>query len=158
MPTFALNFSRPGGQIAAQYYTFLRLGREGFRKVHGACHETAQYLAGEIAAMGPFDVIFDGDPERGIPCVSWRLTEGVDHGFTLFDLADRLRTRGWLVPAYTMPPERTDLAVQRILVRHGFSRDLADLLLDDYRDGLAHLSRHPVSTPLTEAEAGSFHH
>lgn len=32
MPTFALNFSRPGGQIVAQYYNFLRLGREGYKK------------------------------------------------------------------------------------------------------------------------------
>ncbi|MFA5883622.1 MAG: glutamate decarboxylase [Acidimicrobiia bacterium] len=158
MPTFALNFSRPGGQIAAQYYTFLRLGHEGYAKVHGACYETAQHLAGEIGAMGPFEILYDGDPAAGIPCVSWKLKEGVDHGFTLFDLADRLRTRGWLIPAYTMPANRQDLAIQRILVRHGFSRDLASLLLDDYRDALAHFDRHPVSAPLTEEEAGSFNH
>jgi len=158
MPTFALNFSRPGGQIAAQYYNFLRLGRDGYRKVHGACHATAQWLAAQIEALGPFEMIFDGSPEQGIPCLSWKLKEGVDHGFTLFDLADRLRTRGWLIPAYTMPPHREDLAIQRILVRHGFSRDLASLLMDDYRDALAHFDRRPVSSPLTEAEAGSFHH
>jgi len=158
MPTFALNFSRPGGQIAAQYYNFLRLGREGYRKVHGACHATAQWLAAQIVELGPFEMIFDGDPEQGIPCLSWKLKEGVDHGFTLFDLADRLRTRGWLIPAYTMPPHREDLAIQRILVRHGFSRDLASLLMDDYRDALTHFDRHLVSSPLTEEEAGSFHH
>ena len=55
MPTFALNFSRPGGQIVAQYYNFLRLGREGYRKIHQACYDTAQYLADEIGAMGPFE-------------------------------------------------------------------------------------------------------
>ena len=158
MPTFALNFSRPGGQIAAQYYNFLRLGHEGYRKVHGACHATAQWLAAQIAELGPFEMIFDGNPTQGIPCLSWKLKEGVDHGFTLFDLADRLRTRGWLIPAYTMPAHREDLAIQRILVRHGFSRDLAALLMDDYRDALAHFDRHPVSSPLTEEEAGSFHH
>jgi len=158
MPTFALNFSRPGGQIAAQYYTFLRLGHEGYRKVHGACYATAQWLAAQIADLGPFEILYDGNPKHGIPCLSWKLTEGVDHGFTLFDLADRLRTRGWQVPAYTMPPNREDLAIQRILVRHGFSRDLASLLMDDYRDALAHFDRHPVTSPLSEAEAGSFHH
>lgn len=158
MPTFALNFSRPGGQIAAQYYNFLRLGREGYRKVHDACHATAQWLAAEIAALGPFEIIFDGSPTQGIPCVSWKLTEGVDHGFTLFDLADRLRTSGWLIPAYTMPANRQDLAIQRILVRQGFSRDLATLLMEDYRDALAHFGRHPVGSPLSEDEAGSFHH
>ncbi|MCL4804228.1 MAG: glutamate decarboxylase [Anaerolineae bacterium] len=156
MPTFALNFSRPGGQIVAQYYNFLRLGKEGYRKIHQACYDTAQYLADEIAKMDPFELVYDG--RGGIPALTWKLKEGVEHGFTLFDLADRLRTRGWLVPAYTLPAYREDLAVQRILVRHGFSRDLASLFLDDYRDAVAHFDRHPVTTPLTEAEGGSFKH
>ena len=156
MPTFALNFSRPGGQIVAQYYNFLRLGKEGYRKIQLACYETAQYLADEIAKMEPFEIIYDG--RGGIPALAWKLKEGVDHSFTLFDLADRLRTRGWLVPAYTLPPNREDLAIQRILVKHGFSRDLASLLLDDYRDALEHFGLHPVSKPLSEKEAGSFKH
>ncbi len=156
MPTFALNFSRPGGQIVAQYYNFLRLGKEGYRKIHQACYDTAQFLADEIAEMEPFEIIYDG--RGGIPAIAWKLKEGVDHGFTLFDLADRLRTRGWLVPAYTLPPDREDLAIQRILVKHGFDRDLACLLLDDYRDAVAHFARHPVTTPISEEEGGSFKH
>lgn len=156
MPTFALNFSRPGGQIAAQYYNFLRLGREGYRKVHQACYDTAQYLADEIGQMGPFEILYDG--RCGLPALAWKLTEDVEHGFTLFDLADRLRTRGWLVPAYTLPPQREDLAIQRILVRHGFSRDLATLLLNDYRDALAYLERHPVTTSISAEEGSSFNH
>ena len=158
MPTFALNFSRPGGQIVAQYYNFLRLGREGYRKVHQSCYDTARYLAGEIAALGPFEILYDGDPARGIPCVSWKLKDQAASAFTLFDLADRLRTYGWQVPAYSMPANREDLAVQRILVRQGFSRDLGELLLGDYRDALAHFDVHPVTSPMTEREAGSFHH
>jgi glutamate decarboxylase len=156
MPTFALNFSRPGGQIVAQYYNFLRLGREGYRKIHQAGYDTAQYLADEIGKMGPFDIIYDG--HGGLPALAWKLKEGVDHDFTLFDLADRLRTRGWLVPAYTLPPNREDLAIQRILVKHGFSRDLASLMLDDYKDAVAHFGRHPVTTPLSEEEGGGFKH
>ena len=158
MPTFALNFSRPGGQIVAQYYTFIRLGREGYRKVHQACYDSAMYLADEIGKLGPFEILYNGDPASGIPCTSWKLKEGIDHGFTLFDLADRLRTRGWLVPAYTMPANRQDLAVQRILVRQGFTRDLASALLADYRDAVAHFGRHPITSPLTEEEAGGFSH
>lgn len=156
MPTFALNFSRPGGQIVAQYYNFLRLGREGYRKIHQACYDTGQYLADEIAKMEDFEILYDG--RGGIPGLCWKLKEGVDHGFTLFDLADRLRTMGWLVPAYTLPRNREDLAIQRILVRHGFSRDLAELLLHDYRRAMEHFDRHPVTSPLTEAESGSFKH
>lgn len=156
MPTFALNFSRPGGQIVAQYYNFLRLGKEGYRKIHLACYLTAQYLADEIGEMGPFEIIYDG--HGGLPALAWKLKEGVDHNFTLFDLADRLRTRGWQVPAYTLPANREDLAIQRILVKHGFSRDLASLLLDDYREAMAHFDRHPVNIPLSENEGGSFKH
>ncbi|HMJ80983.1 MAG TPA: glutamate decarboxylase [Candidatus Dormibacteraeota bacterium] len=156
MPTFALNFSRPGGQIAAQYYTFLRLGREGYRRVHEACYDTARYLAEQIARLGPFELLYDG--HGGLPAVTWALRDGERHGFTLFDLADRLRTDGWLVPAYTLPPERQDLAVQRVLVRHGFSRDLARALLGDYRRAVAHFGRHPVTTPLSEQEGGGFRH
>jgi len=156
MPTFALNFSRPGGQIISQYYTFLRLGREGYRKIQQECYDTARFLAQAIDQMGIFTIIYGG--EGGIPAVTWRLEENADVGFTVYDLADRLRSRGWLVPAYSMPANRTDLIVQRIIVRHGFSRDLATLLLDDIRRSIAFFAKHPVSIPLSEAEAGSYNH
>jgi glutamate decarboxylase len=159
MPTFALNFSRPGGQIIAQYYNFLRLGREGYAKIHHACYDTAQYLAGEIAKMGPFEILFDGDAQQGIPALCWKIKEGYDtHGYTLYDLADRLRSRGWQVPAYSMPADRQDLVIQRILVRHGVSIDLAGLLLDDMRRALAHFEQHPVLNPLSRQEAGGYSH
>ncbi|MFH8249940.1 glutamate decarboxylase [Microbacterium sp. B2969] len=158
MPTFALNFSRPGGQIVVQYYNFLRLGREGYRKVHQSCYDTAMYLSAEIEKLGHFDIINSGRPDEGIPAVSWKLKDGAPHPFTLFDLADRLRTRGWQVPAYTMPPNREDLPIQRILVRVGFSRDEAALLMDDYRDAIAHFDKHPITVPMSEEEAGAFHH
>lgn len=158
MPSFALNFSRPGGQVVAQYYNLLRLGREGYRKIHQSCYDTAAYLSDAIGQLGHFEIINAGDPDSGIPAVSWKLKDGVDHPFNLFDLADRLRTRGWQVPAYTMPPEREDLVVQRILVRQGFSRDQASLLMDDYRAAISHFDRHPASVSLDETEAGSFHH
>lgn len=81
MPTFALNFSRPGGQIVAQYYNFLRLGKEGYRKIHQACYDTAVYLSSEIEKLGMFEIIYDG--KGGIPAMSWSLKEGVDPGFNL---------------------------------------------------------------------------
>ncbi len=156
MPTFALNFSRPGGEVICQYYNFLRLGREGYRRIQQACYDTAAYLADEIAELGPFEMIHDG--RGGIPGLCWKLKDGADADFSLFDYADRLRTRGWQVPAYTLPANRTDLPIQRILVRHGFSRDLADLLLADMTRALAHFERHPVTDPLTEDEAGGHNH
>lgn len=156
MATFALNFSRPGGQIIAQYYNFLRLGKEGYRKIQKACYDTAAYLADEIGKIGPFKIIYNG--RGGIPALCWTLKEGVNPGFTLFDLADRLRSRGWQVPAYSMPANREDLVIQRILVRHGVSRDLGDLLIDDIRRCMDYFKKNPVSHPLTEKEAGGYKH
>ena len=94
----------------------------------------------------------------GMPALCWKLKDGVEGDFTLYDFADRLRTRGWQVPAYAMPAERSDLVIQRILVRHGVSRDLGCLLLDDIRRTLDHFAAHPVDTPLTEDEAGGNNH
>ncbi len=156
MPTFALNFSRPGGQIVAQYYNFMRLGREGYRKIHQACYHTAAYLADEIANIGPFNIIYDG--RGGIPALCWSLKQGTDPGFNLYDLADRLRSRGWQVPAYSMPANREDLVIQRILVRHGVSRDLGDLLLADMKRAIRYFELNPVLTSLTEETAGGYKH
>jgi len=156
IPTFALNFSRPGGQIVAQYYNFLRLGKEGYRKIHQACYETAAYIADEIDKMGPFKVIYNG--RGGIPALCWSLKDGTSPGYTLYDLADRLRSRGWQVPAYSMPAGRQDLVVQRILVRHGVSRDLGDLLIKDINRCLEYFEKNPVAKSLTEKEAGGYSH
>ncbi len=156
IPTFALNFSRPGGQIVAQYYNFLRLGREGYRKIHQSCYDTAAWLGERIAAMGIFRVIHQG--EGGIPALLWTLAEGADPGFSLYDLSEKLRSRGWQVPAYSMPPHREDLVVMRALIRHGFSRDMADLLLADIQRAVDYFGRNRVSHPLTAGEAGGFSH
>jgi glutamate decarboxylase len=158
MRDIALNFSRPGGQIVCQYYNFLRLGREGYRKVHEACYRSAAYLADQIAEMGPFEIVYDGDMARGIPAVSWKLKDDTDPGFTLFDLADRLRARGWQVPAYTLPANCNDQAIQRILVRNGVSRDLSTLLIDDMKAALDHLEAYPRKVALTAEDGSGFHH
>lgn len=158
MRDIALNFSRPGGQVVCQYYNFLRLGRDGYAKIHGACYETAQYLAREIEKLGPFEIIYGGETDGGIPALCWKIKEGTTPGYTLFDLADRLRCRGWQVPAYALPANCQDQAIQRILVRHGVSRDLGSLLLDDFKAALDYIEKHPIQTSLTNEEASGFHH
>jgi glutamate decarboxylase len=154
MPTFALNFSRPGGEIIAQYYNFIRLGREGYRRIHQACVDTAQFLAQEIGAMGLFEVLYDGT--GGLPAVAYTLKTGTDPGFSLYDLSDRVRMRGWQIASYPLPPGRQQTVVQRILVRHGVSRDMARLLVADLRRAIAHLQKHP-SERLADHEIG-YHH
>ncbi|MFI0737707.1 glutamate decarboxylase [Streptomyces sp. NPDC021100] len=153
MPTFALNFSRPGAQVVAQYYNFLRLGFEGYRRVQLTCRDVATRLAAEIAGLGPFELITDGGD---IPVFAFRIRDGIDH-FSVFDVSAALRERGWQVPAYTFPKNRTDLAVLRVVVRNGFSHDLADLLLDDLGRALTRLDKQ--HEPHRDADdAGGFAH
>jgi glutamate decarboxylase len=158
LQVFQINFSRPAGQVVAQYYDFLRLGRDGYRAVHGACYDTGQFLASEIVKLGPFELLADANPATGIPAVCWRIKEGEEPGYTLFDLADRLRAAGWQVPAYTLTGSVSDVAVQRVLVRQGVSRDLAAHLLEDLRAAVEHFDRHPMPVHMSKEEASGFSH
>ncbi|HEY7101045.1 MAG TPA: glutamate decarboxylase [Mycobacteriales bacterium] len=152
MPTFALNFSRPGAQVVAQYYNFIRLGFGGYRRVHGYSRDVATRLSGKIAELGPFELLTKGDE---LPVFAFTLRDDVKN-FSVFDVSDAMRERGWQVPAYTFPKNREDLAALRVVVRRGFSHDLADMLLADLGRVLPRLEKQPA--PMHEPEAESFHH
>jgi glutamate decarboxylase len=153
MPTFALNFSRPGAQVVAQYFTLLRLGFEGYRRVQQACRDNACWLASQIAAIGPFELISDAS---GIPVFAFALRSDV-HGYTVYDVSETLRIKGWLVPAYPMPPAMQDVHVLRVVVRNDFSRDLAGMLLDDLRWAVERLQRG-AAVRGDEDGRSAFHH
>ena len=138
MPTFTLNFSRPGNQIVGQYYNFLRLGRDGYRRVMESLRDLAVHVSGRIGEMGPFRLVSDGSQT---PVVAFALKAGTP--YTVFDLSERLRTGGWQVPAYTMPADATDVAVMRVVVREGFSWDLADALITELREATDFLQENP---------------
>ena len=142
MPTFTLNFSRPGNQIVGQYYNFVRLGRAGYTRIMETLRDIAVHLSAGIAEIDDFEVISDG---TAIPVLAFKMVDGSP--FTVFHVSDQLRTSGWQVPAYTMPDDATDVAVLRIVVREGFSMDLADSLLDELRKAVAHLHAFPPSQP-----------
>jgi glutamate decarboxylase len=57
-----------------------------------------------------------------------------------------------------MPPNRQDLVVQRVLVRHGMSKDMGALFIEDVKRSLEYFKAHPVLKPMTEEEAGGYHH
>ncbi len=137
MPTFALNFSRPGAEVIAQYYTFFRLGFDGYTAVQQASRDVATSLAQQIEQLGPYRLITRGDQ---LPVFAFTTTDNVTE-WDVFAVSRGLREHGWQVPAYTFPADRTDLAVLRIVCRNGFSRDLADLFLHDLTPG----HRHPAS-------------
>ena len=153
MPTLAINFSRPGAQVLLQYYNFLRLGRDGYRRVQQACQDVALHFSAQIAAMPDFEVLTDGSE---LPLVTWTLADGHDGPWDLHDLSERLRGRGWQVPAYPMPDDIADLTVMRIVVRNGVSMDLVDLLLDDMRTAVTYLDT--LSAPLPATHTSAFHH
>ncbi|KWX25925.1 glutamate decarboxylase [Mycolicibacterium wolinskyi] len=134
MPTFTLNFSRPGNQVVGQYYNFLRLGRAGYTQVMQCLSQTARWLGDELRDSEHFELITDGS---AIPVVSFRLKG--NPGYTEFDVSQALRAYGWQVPAYTMPEGATDVVVLRVVVREGFSADLARALKDDTITVLKHL-------------------
>lgn len=140
--TFAINFSRPAGQVISQYYEFLRLGKEGYTKVQTASYQVAQYLADNIKDLGEFDFICKGDPYEGIPAVCFKLKDGYDPGYTLYELSERLRLRGWQVPAFALSGGASDIVVMRIMCRRGFEMDFAELLLDDMKAAIAYLKKH----------------
>jgi glutamate decarboxylase len=152
MPTFALNFSRPGAQVVAQYYNFLRLGFDGYRAVQGYARDVATRLSAGIADLGPFALLTRGDE---LPVFAFTVKDDVER-FTAFDVSSALRERGWQVPAYTFPANRTDLAALRIVVRRGFSHDLADMLLDDLKRQLVRLRKQ--TAPVHDASEAGFHH
>jgi glutamate decarboxylase len=154
MPTFALNFSRPGAQVVAQYYTFLRLGQEGYRAVQQTSRDVAMSLARRIEALEDFRLITRGDQ---LPVFSFTTADGIA-AFNVYDVSRRLREHGWLVPAYTYPANREDLAVLRVVCRNGFSQDLADLLMDDLGRLLPELRAQSGPLPVPVAAATAFHH
>ena len=152
MPTFALNFSRPGAQVVAQYYNFLRLGFEGYRSVQSYARDVATSLADQIEKLGPFKLLTRGDE---LPVFAFTLAEEIDN-FTVFDVSNALRERGWLVPAYTFPENRTDLAALRVVVKRGFGHDMANLLVGDIQRQLPRLQKQ--AAPLHEGTATGFSH
>lgn len=158
MSVFQLNFSRPAGQVISQYYQLLRLGFEGYRKIHMNCYKTAEYLAEEIEKLSIFDILYKSNPDEGIPAVTWRLKPEADVSFNLYDFADKLRSRGWQVPAYSLPKNTENIVVQRILVRQGFGLDMALLLIEDFKRTLKYFENHKIINNLTEEEAGGFNH
>ena len=154
MPTFALNFSRPGSEVVTQYHMFTSLGREGYRRVQQRSADIARRIAAEIATIGPYTLISDASD---LPVFAFTLKSDVSN-YTVFDVSDRLRERGWLVPAYTFPANREDLSVLRIVVRAGMSHEMGELLLRDLRAQTAELESLTAPLPDGRRQVSAFAH
>ena len=138
IPSISINFSRPGNQVLAQYYQFLRLGKEGYRKIQQNCLNVCAYLRKQLKEMGIFEFLSDKNPN---PLFIWKLKEDPTRKWTLYDLSDALHTQGWQVPAYTMPKAMENVVIMRVVVRQGTGIDLADLLVQDIKANIAELDK-----------------
>ena len=136
--TFTLNFSTGAAMVLAQYYNFVRFGREGYGYVMGMMKKNANALAGELASSGDFELI--GADEEQLPLVAFKLAE--ERKYDEFDIAWQLTAeRGWMVPAYTLPPDAQHVTVMRALVKETLSREMVDTLAGDIADACATLDK-----------------
>ena len=125
MPNYSLNFSKGSSTIIAQYYNFIRLGYKGYKNIMTNMHENAKYLAHKLKETGKFEII---NKNTTFPLVAVTLK---NCDFDAFQLSDKLREKGWIIPAYTLPPNAEDVTVLRMVAKESFSRDKAEMLFKD---------------------------
>ena len=138
--SFTLNFSRGSSQIIASYYLLLRLGHSGYTTVMRTLKALAEYFADAIVASDRFYLLSD---RKSLPLVAFAMPDEDRErvGFDEYALAAELRKRGWIVPAYTLAPKLEHRKLLRVVVRIGFTRDRAEMLLQDIDHTYNHLQR-----------------
>jgi glutamate decarboxylase len=153
MPSFTLNFSKSATMVIAQYYNLLRLGREGYTRITNNVLDNARYLSQCLANTGKFEML---NTANLLPIVTLKLKD-TQH-YSVFDISHKLRERGWILPAYTLPPNAESIAIMRIVVKENFSRDMADMLLKDIMNACSVLegTSREVSIPKRSPRKG--HH
>ena len=134
-PTYTFNFSRGSAMIQAQLYNFLRLGRRGYESIVATMLDNARHLNTRLEQSGWFQILNPGLSE---PVVTFRLKG--EPGFDVYHLSARLREHGWIVPAYSLPPDAEDVHLMRIVVRLDLSRQMIDVLIHDIEDACTHLA------------------
>jgi glutamate decarboxylase len=151
--TFTLNFSTGSAMVLAQYYNFVRLGHDGYRFVMETAQQNTRLLAERIEQSGRFRLI-GGEGDEQLPLVAFQLAE--DRGYDEFDVASQLAAeRGWMVPAYTLPPKADHVKIMRALVKQTLGHSLVTTLADDIAEacrtleqkgGLHEIDRRRVKT------------
>jgi len=154
MPTYTLNFSRGTATVIAQYYNFMRLGRKGYSEIMNNCLSNAQYLAKLLAGSGKFEMI---NESQMLPIVALKFKNTIKN-YTVFDLSHKIRERGWVISAYTMPPNAEEVAIMRVVVREHFSRDMCDILFKDIMEACDYLEKHGPKKQLEVEKGKKKHH
>jgi glutamate decarboxylase len=151
MPTFALNFSRPGSQVILQYLLFSALGREGYTGVMRGIQEVAEHISSAVEKLGPYHLISRGED---LPVFAFAVNDDVEN-YTVYEVSDRMRQGGWLLPAYSFPENRQDLNVLRVVVRPGMNHEMASLLIEQLREQTEFLQSLDGPLPGIKREAFS---
>jgi glutamate decarboxylase len=138
MPTMTINFSRGSAMVLAQYYNFLRLGREGYTEIMENCLSNSRYLSERLQKSGRFVLL---NTTQALPIVGVCLKDDIKN-YSVFDISNKVRERGWVVSAYTLPPDADEIAMLRVVVREHFSRDMADILTNDIDAACKYLETH----------------
>jgi glutamate decarboxylase len=137
--TFTLNFSTGSSMVLAQYYNFVRYGHDGYRYIMETMQHNARALAQQILAIGEFELVGDEGAEQ-LPLVAFKLT-GDERNFDAFDVASQLAAeRGWMLPAYTLPPNAEHVTIMRALVKRELGHSLATTLAGDIAEACTTLS------------------
>jgi glutamate decarboxylase len=147
MPTFALNFSRPGSQVIAQYYNLIRLGYDGYRKIHQACMDVVFALRDLVAESEIGEVVFE---DIKMPLLAFKLKDDAVP-YTVYDISKKLRNFGWQVPAYTLAEDCNEVSILRVVAKEGFTYDLATLLVQHIREVVAELEGETKTVEIPEA-------
>ncbi|KAJ6370719.1 hypothetical protein OIU77_001264 [Salix suchowensis] len=143
-PTFTLNFSKGSSQVIAQYYQLIRLGYEGYKNVMENCRDNMLVLKQGLEKTGKFNIV---SKDNGVPLVAFSLKDNSNHNE--FEVSEMLRRFGWIVPAYTMPPDAQHITVLRVVIREDFSRTLAERLVFDIEKVLHELETLPSRIRIT---------
>jgi glutamate decarboxylase len=154
--TFTLNFSTGAAMVLAQYYNFIRFGHDGYRYIMETMQANARGLADAIVATGKFNLVGDHGAEQ-LPLVAFQLAE--DQPYDEFDIASQLAAeRGWMVPAYTLPPNAEHVTIMRALVKQTLSHAQATTLAADIAEACATLDKkgglHPIDRKRVKTGVG----
>ncbi|KAG3118733.1 hypothetical protein PI124_g2762 [Phytophthora idaei] len=151
--SFTLNFSKGAGNVVAQYYNMLRFGFEGYRRIMEASMENAQLLRGALVATGHFRIV----DKQHMPLVAFALIDS--SRYSCFDIQDKLKSRGWIVPAYTCSSGAESLAIMRVVVKQNFSSHMANMLVQDIMKAIEALEKHHilVDTAMSSPKAEKKH-
>ncbi|KKA30678.1 hypothetical protein TD95_003357 [Thielaviopsis punctulata] len=172
--SFTLNFSKGASHVIGQYYQLIRLGKKGYRAVMSNLTRTSDYLAASLKALN-FVIMSEGNG-NSLPLVAFRFADQTEEEkennprfYDEFALAHQLRTRGWIVPAYTMAPKTDKMKMLRVVVREDFTRQRCDKLIDDIKlcmdllgqidnDSLTKIGDFVAHKSSAHARRGKHHH